>query len=356
MATNRSHGRRLPGKRPFRLARRISVWLTIVDMYFHHERLVQDALEHFKAGTFENPEDGDGFFGTFAPGNIREYPDRPYERFSDYEELLLRLMRADVEKYRKMHKGTPFAFLSWLAFDMRNFEKAMFYLDTAIAEDIRKHRDPGNPVGWLANPGPRFLMLDLDTGHGWAARTHDEVKQLLQEQIDRFNRVSGRPALTLEMWRRFTKKLLVDADATQRSIVSALYVFVLEHRDRLQELLLREKSKAGSNQPFTVHLFKGGLIFESLLKRCYPKPAGSRWYTLGNILKMQAFKSDFGEKCSVKIEAETLAEIHAAVEDSSIETAFGTTGKLRNTTGHNLVWDDVLRQTKELCGLVRARG
>jgi hypothetical protein len=35
-------------------------------------------------------------------------------------------MQTDVDKYRKMHKGTPFGFLSWLAFDMRNYEKAMF--------------------------------------------------------------------------------------------------------------------------------------------------------------------------------------------------------------------------------------
>jgi hypothetical protein len=58
-------------------------------MYFFHERLVQDALEHFTAGNFDKPQDGDDFFGTFTPGNTANYPDRPYERFCDYEELLL---------------------------------------------------------------------------------------------------------------------------------------------------------------------------------------------------------------------------------------------------------------------------
>jgi len=310
-------------------------------MYFFHDRPVQDALEHFKAGKFEDPRDGDDFFGTFAPGNTAPYPDRPYERFNDYEELLLQLMKTDAEKYRKMHKGTPFGFLSWLAFDMRNYEKAMFYMDTGIGEDFRKHKDTSNPTGWLDNPGPRFLMLDVDRGHGWFARTEDEVKKLLEQQLDRFNKVSNKPALTMDSWRRFTKKFLIDPDATQRSIISALYVFLLEFRDHEQELLLRQGSTAGSNQPFTVHLLAGGLIFESLLKHCYPKPAGKKYYTLGDILKMPVFTNDFGKKCSVDISADTLADIHAAIKDSSVEAAFGTTGKLRNTTGHNLVWDNI---------------
>jgi hypothetical protein len=316
-------------------------------MYFFHERLVQDALEHFKAGKFESPQEGDNFFGRFAPGNTADYPDRPYERFMDYEELLLLLMRTDVEKYRDMHKGTPLGFLSWLAFDMRNYEKAMFYMDTAIAEDVRKHKDSIHPTGWLSNPGPRFLMLDVDRSYPWFRRTEDDVKKLLEQQLDRFNRISGKARLTLDSWRRFTKKFLIDRDATQRSIISALYVFLLEYRDHERELLLREKSTAGSNQPFTVHLFSGGLIFESLLKHCYPKPQGKK-YTLGNILTIPAFRGDFriNSSANINTSADTLADIHGDIKDSSIVTAFSTTGKLRNTTGHNLVWDNVFDTPK----------
>ena len=320
-------------------------------MYFFHERLVQVALEYFKAGKFEDPAEGDAFFGTFAPGNIANFPDRPYERFSDYEELLLRLMNADVEKYRRMHKGAPFGFLSWLAFDMRNYEKAMFYMDTGIAEDVRKHNDPTNPTGWLANPGPRFLMLNVDRNHGWFLRTEDDVRRLLEHELDRFNRLSGKRPLTLDSWRKFTERFLTDSDATQRSIISSLYVFLLEFRDHVQELQLRERSTAGSNQPFTVHLLSGGLIFESLLKHCYPKPAGKSYYTLGEILNMAAFANDFGKNCCVGISANSLADIHAAIKDSSIETAFSTTGKLRNTTGHNLVWDDIFDTPKNYVDL-----
>ena len=56
--------------------------------------------------------------------------------------------------------------------------------------------------------------------------------------------------------------------------------------------------------------------------------------------------NDFGKNCCVGISANSLADIHAAIKDSSIETAFSTTGKLRNTTGHNLVWDDIFDTPK----------
>ena len=79
------------------------------------------------------------------------------------------------------------------------------------------------------------------------------------------------------------------------------------------------------------------MIFESLLKHCYAKPASKKYYTFGDILKMPAFTTDFGNKGSVTVSADTLGDIHAAIKDSSIETAFATTGQLRNITGHNLV-------------------
>jgi hypothetical protein len=58
------------------------------------------------------------------------------------------LREADAVKYRQIHKGIPFYFMSWLAFDLRNYEKALFYIDAGISEDVRK-----NPKGWQENPG-----------------------------------------------------------------------------------------------------------------------------------------------------------------------------------------------------------
>lgn len=325
-------------------------------MYFFNERLVLHALEIFRHYDFTAPDQGDEFFGVFAPGNTTFYPDRPYERFCDYEELLFRLMETDQAKYRIMHKGTPLGFLSWLAFDLRNYEKALFYMDAGIGEDVRKHKDQSDPTGWLRNPGPRFLLLDPDPANDWFKRTYTEVKSLLEKEFARFNAISGRPPIDIDFWRRFAGALLVDPDPTQRAMISAIYVFLLEFRDNYRELLLREGSTGGSNQPFTVHLFTGGLIFESLLKRLYPNNGqGNKNKTIGDILdkrKTPAFAADFGDGCaSVRGSADTLEEIHRAIQDSSIETAFGTAVKLRNTTGHNIVWDDIFNTPRKYADL-----
>ena len=149
------------------------------------------------------------------------------------------------------------------------------------------------------------------------------------------------PALEIETtWRTFVRTLLTDP--SQRTIVSALYVFVLEFGDRLLELELREGSAGGSNQPFTVHLFTGGLLFESLLKRCYPKNGNTNNSTLEDVLKTSHFLQDFSLTSVPQSSARTLQAIYDAIHGrGNIENAFSTAAKLRNTTGHNLVWDDI---------------
>lgn len=306
-----------------------------VSMYFFHDRLVEYVLEAFRAADFNDAADADRFFGLFAPGNTAYFAERPFERFSDYEELLLRLMAADVQKYQRIHKGTPLYFMSWLAFDLRNYEKALFYIDAGISEDVRK-----DPAGWQRNPGARFLLLD--PAEQGATRTVLALRRILQRELERFNQISNLPALEVEgSWRTFVSNLL--ADPSQRTIVSALYVFLLEFLDRKQELAFREGSTGGSNQPFTVHLFTGGLLFESLLKLCYPtNDAGDRNCTLGGVLHTGQFLRDFSLAIAPPSSANTLQEIHDAIQGGSVvEAAFGTAARLRNTTGHNLVWDDI---------------
>ena len=73
--------------------------------------------------------------------------------------MLNLLRQADQTKYERMHKGTPFYLMSWLAFDLRNYEKGLFYMDSAIAEDIRKTELTADPESWKNQPGTKFLLL-----------------------------------------------------------------------------------------------------------------------------------------------------------------------------------------------------
>lgn len=251
---------------------------------------------------------------------------------------MLRLLRAaDQAKYELMHKGTPFYIMSWLAFDLRNHEKALFYIDAGVSEDVRKTEKTLNPDSWKAQPGTDFLRLQ--EGNAVAGRAIDKVRLVLGEELTRFNRISGRPPLAIDDVVRFVGLFL---NATERTIISALYNFVMESRERMEELTFRQGSRGGSNQPFTVHLLTGGLLFESLLKHFYPQSKISKNWTLNDVLQHTDFRKDLNVPANQGASASTLQEIYDAIKGSNTaETAFSTAAKLRNTTGHNLIWDDV---------------
>ena len=308
-------------------------------MYFFHDGLVEYAVEYFRQTNFATFGEGDRYRELFAPGNTTDFKDRPFERFSDYEEMLRRLMKADQAKYERMHKGTPFYYMSWLAYDCRNYEKALFYLDSGISEDVRKCQGTAEPTAWKGDPGMKFLLLE-DT-HEVAQRVISDVRAALNRELTRFNAVSGLINLDLDTIRVFVRRLI--EDPRQRSIVSALYIFALEFADRAQELDLRRGSTGGSSQPFTVHLFTGGLLFESLLKHYYPSnDTGGPNRQIGNVFHTTSFQTDFRLANVPTSSAITLAEIYNAIGGANtVDVAFATVANSRNTTGHNLVWDDV---------------
>lgn len=306
-------------------------------MYFLTGPLVELARRCYQNLEITEAESGDRFFSTFGPGNIIQFTDKPFERFSDYETLLDILHQDDPEKYKSMHKGTPFYFLSWLAFDLRNFEKALFYIDAAISEDIWRCRD-----GWMNLPAASFLTL-TDPEAQVAQRTVKEIRTLLDQELNRFNAISRLHPVTIEQFIEKFVKVLVH-DVKKRTIITAFYTFLLEFGERYTESRLRS-AMGGSIQPFITHLFKGGLILESLLKHLYPtKDDDTATRMLGEIFKTEAFRDDFVSE--VDTLSYSLQQIVEDIEDGTMESAFNTTAKLRNTTGHNLVWDDVFDPTR----------
>lgn len=289
-------------------------------------------------------EDGDRFFEAYGPGNTLQVIERPFERFEDYELLLSIIKEDDPQKFAQIHKGTPYYFMGWLAFDLKNYERAVFYMDSAIAEDIRK-----DPTGWQNNPGNQFLTLSDDSQV--AERMTKHLRELVDKELSRFNSISNLSEISLtDLIDKFILVLAKDAD--KHSIITALYSFILEFGDREKELQLRSSS-GGSIEPALTYLFKGGLIFESLLKHLYPnKDNGDPCKTLGEIYQTANFKTDFLQ--SVRTSSSSLQDIINSVNSNNdMQTAFNTASKIRNTTGHNLVWDDVFNNVDNFKTLYR---
>jgi hypothetical protein len=276
-----------------------------------------------------DPGTGDLLFQIFGAGNAITGPDRPFERFRYYEALLRHLKDHGPERYGLLHKGTAFWFLSWLAFDLRNYQKALFYMDAALSEDVRRA-----PTVWLTEPAGRFLTLSdtTDVGVGQHIR---RLRELLDQQVQRFNRSSGEPLLTIaDMLSGFVTTLV--QEPRHRTIVSAWYFYILEFEERAIDLELRSTS-GGSIAPFLDHLFRGGLLLESVLKTLY-LPGPGAFQTLGAIFKQPRFQADFGK--GFLTSSDDLTTILNSPRTTPMFDAFSTTARLRNTTGHNLVWDD----------------
>lgn len=290
---------------------------------------VQNALDEFRTKEIN----GDDFFGRYGPGNTFPSANRPFERFADYQLLLEKMEAIDKEKFARTHKGTAFFFLFWTAYDCGFYEKALFYLDAAISENVLIA-----PHSWHKRQSAKYLWLN-EAPDKAAGRAVEHTKGLLKEQLDRFNSIAGVKTVTLDDFiEKFVRKLVMktaNGRAEGRTIVTALYTYLAEAEQRYKELKLRSRGGGSTELPLK-HLFKGGLIFESLLKECYPALQNGM---LGTIFKDPNFRNDFPGEISTK--ATKLETIRLITSPDDRLTAFNVTSQLRNTTGHNLVWDDV---------------
>jgi hypothetical protein len=273
----------------------------------------------------------------FFPGRRYEPQTRkvfqPQESLLIYEKILAQIKRIDPDRYSTMHKGTPFYIMGWLAYEMRDYEKGVFYMDAALSEDVHNA-----PTDWKTLPAAAFLFLD-DTNMNAAARTITiEAKKEVETHVKRFARESGEK---LNMGSLIDEFFKPHAEVyTYRSIITSLLTFLLESKDLRLQLDIRS-SYGGSLEPFLTHLFKGGLIFESLLKRNYSS-AGN---TLGKYLEVS--KADLELKIEVykrhlpyELEKFPLLLRQWQTEnfqERAVAIAYG----VRNTSGHDLGWQDI---------------
>jgi hypothetical protein len=128
-------------------------------------------------------------------------------------------------------------------------------------------------------------------------------------------------------------KLILKRASASRPPVSGMRMTSTcwDYRSRLIDL-----SDAGSKEPFFTHLFRGCLLFESLLKANDVKPPTKR--TLGKMLQ-QDFAAEF---CiSPKFDAaETNFDnlVQPITSKQSVSDAAECTARAPNTLGHSLIW------------------
>jgi hypothetical protein len=130
------------------------------------------------------------------------------------------------------------------------------------------------------------------------------------------------------------KPIISSQDDHKRTLITAFISFIAEWKYRAQLIDLIEH---GSREPFFLHIFRGCLLFESIVKENPLRPVPPGTATLGNALQLMF--SELRIPASLVIKSSDFdAEVRNLTPAMPTTAAIQMTGKIRNTLGHNLAW------------------
>jgi hypothetical protein len=233
-------------------------------------------------------------------------------------------------QYQAAHKGTPFYVMGYAAFASHDYPTASLFFDAAVAEDLQNY--PGRPD----SPALLFMELSDDMPNGTPVLGTEIVTQIKADVdvlIADYNTRTGAKQITLDELRTFfLRPIITSGQSHNRTLVTALISFIAEWRYRARLINLFEH---GSREPFFLHLLRGCVLFESLLKGQTKKALTED--TLGRILQRDLL-AELGI-ANVQVGADNFNDVVAGLgPNMSIEATINSTAQARNTLGHNLVW------------------
>jgi hypothetical protein len=269
-----------------------------------------------------------------------------------WEAILLVIEQHSAPLYHQVHKGEPYYWMAIAAFESRDFERILYYMDCALAEDLEEFKDP--PSEWYRWPAYLFVTFE-DKNPNQAGQ--QIVRQLRKAFTDSCNIISMICPFDIQdyvaglVWRA----LQSTGQPVLRSAVTAFTTFVLEHDDRRSHLKLAPSTRPGrfTCEIFTLHLFKGCVLLESLIASSskarglpqFMKRGDPANRTLGEFFK----ESDIYNEITVRphkvlqglpnlpLEV-TFAAIKSTAEaqPQDTDTAYRVAWALRNMLGHSL--------------------
>jgi len=267
----------------------------------------------------------------------------PFEVIEFWEMILNTVHLADPARYGSMHKGTPFYFLAMASFVVGDFERALFYLDSAIDEDCRTHGP-----GWHRLPAGLFILMD-DADPAQAGIL--QARWMLQafQNAARIVERAGGSAVSLEKYRQALVRQAIDQQPELRSVVTAILSFVLEYPNR-KSMLDLATAGAATGEAFLLHLLKGAVIFETLLAQSpqgieIATARGAKRLTLGDLLSDSRLFAPLGFKKTPQGQGslafeDVLPRVAEMKSQARMfpEVAALTAWGLRSVTGHRLTW------------------
>jgi hypothetical protein len=175
------------------------------------------------------------------------------------------------------------------------------------------------------------------------------LKTRIEELVRIYNARNGacKPDLAFDEIRTsFLQPAALVGNEHLRTLVTTFISFFLEWDHRYG--LIGMRPEKGTAEPFFMHLFKGCLLFESLLKTSKAQPKQTALLGVLNELQgpLLLQKQIQGVQTTFPAVVQSLS-----ADDGSVYSAIDLTYRLRNTTAHSLGWQVALGQ-KAYKGLV----
>jgi hypothetical protein len=302
---------------------------------YQFSNLTENELrEAFLAASNGPLENGNNFFNQFK--YKFDVGVNPAASLIQGLDLLNRCQSIDQTAYARIHKGSAYYWLGMAAWFMKNHEMATFFFDAAVSEDIRA----GHNLTDNLSPSFLFMLLDTTSDKQAALELVQVNRARIEELISNYNSRPGRltqltPMTISDLQERFLRKPFLPGGENLRSAVTTFISFSMEWE--LHNLLFDIQPVQGTTEPYFLHLFKGCVLFESLLKANPRKPPRITC-NLNDVL--QHLHIELGIPPNLNINSQGFQAIinNLASANDSIQTAIQYTGQIRNTLGHNLGW------------------
>jgi hypothetical protein len=292
---------------------------------------ISNILDHIPAGDIKASTE---FFSRFrfsqmlVEGNY-------FDVLVKADELYQLCKSVNEKAFIGIHKGGLFYWMGLASYLIHDFTSAIFYIDAAVSEDIKNDN---------SNISPAHLFLQLEGedkrhfGKNLALDAESKVNKLIQQYNSRLVSSSDKAnKLTIDDVRNYLlRPLSQSTDPGKRSLATTFITFFIEFDFRYVQFQMRNEQ--GTNESLYLHLFKGCLLFESLLKNNKIHPVKGR--TLKPVSKELSGYLNLPK--AFNISEDYLKDVYLKddIHDDSISNAIITTGRLRNTLGHNIGWPD----------------
>lgn len=299
-------------------------------------------ITEYRIAAFKSSQAGDNFFNKYNFVSLLQSGNYS-ELIRQTIEFLKELKGTDQKAYFSIHKGTPFYWMGVAALLSNDYVSATHFLDAALSEDFRTKESSDV----LKSPALFFALLD-DSFPNQAARNIVSVlKQRILNVVRNYNlHMQKSQYLSFDTIRdKLFRETLSYPNHPWRNLHTSFIAFFGEYY--YQKSIIELRDIKGSSSFYFSHLFRGCLIFESLLKENKKHILKPEINTLNKALKELKNNLQISNE-NTRIGNTTLPKVLDEVDSCqlTVQKCIELTGKLRNTIGHNLVWGKGLNETQ----------